>query len=231
LQNLPGRIASIVAISAMARRGLGGCPGDVGRYLSIRFARYESPYVLDFNAAANPLCNYSPHYSCPIPLKGDRHAAPIRAREMTCPCRHRDEASRLELCQCAGEMWLGPSGHLNQLGNRLRRPVPDHRQQTTVFWRQQSDDGLDRVEARSTGVRGRCSLAPRHRLHLLAQCPQALDLRVSHLDLRVSSSLSTLVSSATIACVAREGAFGRRPPLRHSAGPVSVSSDDWVETW
>jgi uncharacterized protein len=61
---------------------------EVGRFLFIPFARPDSPYVLDFNAATNPLCNYSPHYNCPIPPKENRLAVPIRAGEMTYPRPH-----------------------------------------------------------------------------------------------------------------------------------------------
>lgn len=61
---------------------------DVGRYLTMPFQRPDSPYVLDFNAATNPLCNYSPHYNCPIPPRENRLAVPIRAGEMTYPRPH-----------------------------------------------------------------------------------------------------------------------------------------------
>ncbi len=61
---------------------------EVGRYLTLPFQRAGSPYVLDFNAATNPLCNYSPYYNCPIPPRENRLAAPIRAGEMTYPKRH-----------------------------------------------------------------------------------------------------------------------------------------------
>jgi uncharacterized protein (DUF1684 family) len=61
---------------------------DVGRFLFIPFARPDSPYVLDFNAATNPLCNYSLHYNCPIPPRENRLAVPLRAGEMTYPRPH-----------------------------------------------------------------------------------------------------------------------------------------------
>jgi uncharacterized protein (DUF1684 family) len=61
---------------------------DVGRYLFIPFAGAEAAYVLDFNAATNPLCNYSPHYNCPIPLRENVLPAPIRAGEMKYPVHH-----------------------------------------------------------------------------------------------------------------------------------------------
>jgi uncharacterized protein (DUF1684 family) len=61
---------------------------EVGRFLFIPFAGPDSPYVLDFNAATNPLCNYSPHYNCPIPPKENRLAVPIRAGEKTYPKAH-----------------------------------------------------------------------------------------------------------------------------------------------
>jgi hypothetical protein len=60
----------------------------VGRYLFIPFAGADASYVLDFNAATNPLCNYSPHYNCPIPLRENSLRVPIRAGEMKYPAPH-----------------------------------------------------------------------------------------------------------------------------------------------
>jgi uncharacterized protein (DUF1684 family) len=61
---------------------------DVGRYLFIPFAGADAAYVLDFNAATNPLCNYSPHYNCPIPPRENVLPVPIRAGEMKYPAHH-----------------------------------------------------------------------------------------------------------------------------------------------
>ena len=61
---------------------------DVGRYLFIPFAGAEAAYVLDFNAATNPLCNYSPHYNCPIPPRDNTLSVAIRAGEMKYPAHH-----------------------------------------------------------------------------------------------------------------------------------------------
>jgi hypothetical protein len=61
---------------------------EVGRYLTLPFQPAGSPYVLDFNAATNPLCNYSPYYNCPIPPRENRLAVPIRAGEMAYPKVH-----------------------------------------------------------------------------------------------------------------------------------------------
>ena len=61
---------------------------DVGRYLTLPLQQPGTPYVLDFNAATNPLCNYSPYYNCPIPPRENRLAVPIRAGEMTYPKVH-----------------------------------------------------------------------------------------------------------------------------------------------
>jgi uncharacterized protein (DUF1684 family) len=61
---------------------------EVGRYLFIPFAEADGAYVLDFNKATNPLCNYSPHYNCPIPPKENVLAVPIRAGEMKYPAHH-----------------------------------------------------------------------------------------------------------------------------------------------
>jgi uncharacterized protein len=61
---------------------------EVGRYLTLPLQPSGSPYVLDFNAATNPLCNYSPYYNCPIPPRENRLAVPIRAGEMTYPKVH-----------------------------------------------------------------------------------------------------------------------------------------------
>jgi hypothetical protein len=61
---------------------------EVGRYLTMPVQPAGSPYVLDFNAATNPLCNYSPYYNCPIPPKENTLAVAIRAGEMTYPTKH-----------------------------------------------------------------------------------------------------------------------------------------------
>jgi uncharacterized protein len=61
---------------------------DVGRYLFIPFAGAGAAYVLDFNLASNPLCNYSPHYNCPIPLRENTLPVAIRAGEMKYPSHH-----------------------------------------------------------------------------------------------------------------------------------------------
>jgi uncharacterized protein (DUF1684 family) len=61
---------------------------DVGRYLFIPFAGAEAAYVLDFNLATNPLCNYSPHYNCPIPLRENTLPVAIPAGEMKYPVHH-----------------------------------------------------------------------------------------------------------------------------------------------
>jgi uncharacterized protein len=61
---------------------------DVGRYLFIPFAGADADYLLDFNLATNPLCNYSPHYNCPIPPRENTLPVPIRAGEMKYPVHH-----------------------------------------------------------------------------------------------------------------------------------------------
>ncbi len=61
---------------------------DVGRYLFIPFAGVDAAYLLDFNLATNPLCNYSPHYNCPIPLRENVLPVAIRAGEMKYPVHH-----------------------------------------------------------------------------------------------------------------------------------------------
>ncbi len=54
-----------------------------------RFLDVEEPegdhFVLDFNRAYNPLCNYSPAYNCPIPPRENRLDVAIRAGELTYP--------------------------------------------------------------------------------------------------------------------------------------------------
>jgi len=60
---------------------------DVGRYLMFPFLAGRD-YVLDFNSATNPLCNYSPHYNCPIPPRENVLTAAIRAGEMSYPKPH-----------------------------------------------------------------------------------------------------------------------------------------------
>jgi uncharacterized protein len=60
---------------------------EVGRYLFIPFSGADASYTLDFNLATNPLCNYSPHYNCPIPLRENTLPVAVRAGEMTYPVR------------------------------------------------------------------------------------------------------------------------------------------------
>ena len=60
---------------------------EVGRYLFIPFGGNDAAYVLDFNLASNPLCNYSSHYNCPIPLRENTLPVAILAGEMTYPAR------------------------------------------------------------------------------------------------------------------------------------------------
>jgi uncharacterized protein (DUF1684 family) len=62
---------------------------EVGRYLFIPYRSAGAEHVLDFNLATNPLCNYSPHYNCPIPLRENTLPVAIRAGEMTYPAQHR----------------------------------------------------------------------------------------------------------------------------------------------
>jgi uncharacterized protein (DUF1684 family) len=61
---------------------------EVGRYLNMKFDEAGSTYLIDFNSATNPSCNYSPHYNCPIPPKENTLSVPIRAGEMAYPAHH-----------------------------------------------------------------------------------------------------------------------------------------------
>ncbi|MDO8836778.1 MAG: DUF1684 domain-containing protein [Vicinamibacterales bacterium] len=61
---------------------------EVGRYMTVRVGPPGAAYTLDFNGATNPLCNYSPHYNCPIPPRENVLTVPLRAGEMTYPKGH-----------------------------------------------------------------------------------------------------------------------------------------------
>lgn len=61
---------------------------DVGRYLFLKAAPTGAPQPIDFNLATNPLCNYSPHYNCPIPPRENVLSVPVRAGEKTYPVKH-----------------------------------------------------------------------------------------------------------------------------------------------
>jgi uncharacterized protein (DUF1684 family) len=53
-----------------------------GRYLDLH--RHEGDrYILDFNAAYNPLCAYSPRYNCPYPPPQNHLKVPVEAGEKT----------------------------------------------------------------------------------------------------------------------------------------------------
>ncbi|MCX6549639.1 MAG: DUF1684 domain-containing protein [Acidobacteria bacterium] len=60
---------------------------EVGRYLMFPF-QTDRAYEIDFNGATNPLCNYSPHYNCPIPPRDNVLTVAIRAGEMAYPKPH-----------------------------------------------------------------------------------------------------------------------------------------------
>jgi uncharacterized protein (DUF1684 family) len=55
-----------------------------GRFLEIEEPA-ESFFVLDFNRAFNPLCNYSPAYNCALPPPENRLEVPVLAGEKTYP--------------------------------------------------------------------------------------------------------------------------------------------------
>ena len=55
-----------------------------GRYLQIDEPEAED-FVLDFNRAYNPLCNYSPAYNCTLPPHENHLKVAIRAGELTYP--------------------------------------------------------------------------------------------------------------------------------------------------
>ena len=55
-----------------------------GRYLQIDEPQTEE-FVLDFNRAFNPLCNYSDAYNCTLPLRENHLKVAINAGEKTYP--------------------------------------------------------------------------------------------------------------------------------------------------
>jgi uncharacterized protein (DUF1684 family) len=57
-----------------------------GRFLDVDEPAAED-FVLDFNRAYNPLCNYSPAFNCPIPPRENHLEVAIRAGERTYPTR------------------------------------------------------------------------------------------------------------------------------------------------
>ena len=52
-----------------------------GRYLDLPFTPGATTCLVDFNDAYNPLCAYSPYYSCPYPPPENHLRVPIRAGE------------------------------------------------------------------------------------------------------------------------------------------------------
>jgi uncharacterized protein (DUF1684 family) len=62
----------------------GGETYGAGRFLDIDDPPAEQ-FVLDFNQAYNPLCNYSPAFNCPIPPRENHLEVAIRAGELTYP--------------------------------------------------------------------------------------------------------------------------------------------------
>ena len=57
-----------------------------GRFLDLDEPPAED-FVLDFNRAYNPLCNYSPAFNCPIPPRENHLKVAVRAGELTYPHR------------------------------------------------------------------------------------------------------------------------------------------------
>ncbi len=55
-----------------------------GRFMDLDEPESED-FVLDFNRAYNPLCNYSPAFNCPIPPRENHLKVAIRAGERTYP--------------------------------------------------------------------------------------------------------------------------------------------------
>ncbi|MCG6926868.1 MAG: DUF1684 domain-containing protein [Acidobacteria bacterium] len=55
-----------------------------GRFLDLDEPQTDD-FVLDFNRAYNPLCNYSPGFNCPIPPRENHLDVAIRAGELTYP--------------------------------------------------------------------------------------------------------------------------------------------------
>jgi uncharacterized protein (DUF1684 family) len=53
---------------------------EAGRYLDLHKDDYGK-YILDFNLAYNPYCEYNEHYSCPIPPKENRLDVAIKSGE------------------------------------------------------------------------------------------------------------------------------------------------------
>lgn len=52
-----------------------------GRYLDVPRLEDTTSYILDFNAAYNPSCAYSPRYSCPYPPPQNRLKIAVEAGE------------------------------------------------------------------------------------------------------------------------------------------------------
>jgi uncharacterized protein len=60
----------------------GGETYGAGRYLEAHPLGHDR-YDLDFNSAYNPYCAYNENWSCPLPLRENWLAVPIRAGEMS----------------------------------------------------------------------------------------------------------------------------------------------------
>ena len=104
---------------------------------------------------------------------------------------HADETGGLKFRQRPRQVRLRSPGQISQFGHRPRLPITDQRKQTPVIGREQTNNGLDRVEARLAGISGSRSLAARHRFHLRPQRSETLNLCAFHFDLPDSSSLVT----------------------------------------
>ncbi len=84
-----------------------------GRYLQIEEPASES-FVLDFNRAFNPLCNYSDAYNCTLPPRENHMKVAIRAR--------RNDVTHTDRCRW-GPTW-GPQGAILPSAARTPMEVP-----------------------------------------------------------------------------------------------------------
>ena len=78
---LPGSGAEDTLFVPFRDATSGGETYGAGRYLDLPFMHGATSCIVDFNEAYNPLCAYSPYYSCPYPPPENHLPVPIQAGE------------------------------------------------------------------------------------------------------------------------------------------------------
>jgi Protein of unknown function (DUF1684) len=93
-----------------------------GRFLEVDMP-VNGKTILDFNTASDPYCAYDPDAHCPMPLKENRLALPIRAGQKKSNGKHLSTETVIRLRPCVSG---GKIGRLPQNPGGLDSANPNH---------------------------------------------------------------------------------------------------------